>query len=130
MIYVDTSILLAQLLAEDRRPPPRLWESPLASSRLVEYETWTRLHARKLGASHGPAARELLARIAMVELSPLVLARALESFPAPLRTLDALHWASFEYLRGQRLEIRLATYDERLASVARKLRAPLFALGR
>ena len=53
MIYVDTSVLLAQLLAEDKAPPENLWNESLVSSRLLEYETWTRLHALKVAHSHG-----------------------------------------------------------------------------
>ena len=63
MIYVDTSVVLAQLLAEDRRP-------------------------------------------------------------ARVRTLDALHLASLEYLRDRRLEVRLATYDRRMAEAARAMHVP------
>lgn len=103
MIYVDTSVVLAQLLAEDRRPPASIWSATLVSSRILEYETWTRIHARRLAESHGEDARDLLGRISLLELSPIVLARALDPFPSPLRTLDALHLASAEYLRGQRL---------------------------
>ncbi len=125
MIYVDTSVLLAELLAEDRRPPDALWSAPLITSRLAEYEVWTRLHARSLASSHGAAAQELLARVSMVELSPLTLRRALEPFPVPLRTLDALHLASLEYLRSQRRRVSLATYDERMARVALQLKVAL-----
>lgn len=125
MIYVDTSVLLAQLLADDRRPPAELWESRLISSRLAEYEVWNRIHARNLAVSHGEAARELLARVSMVELSPVALQRALEPFPARVRTLDALHLASVHYLLEQRLRVSLATYDARLARVASELSVPL-----
>lgn len=129
MIYIDTSVVLAQLLAEDRRPPPSLWLEPLLSSRLLEYETWTRIHARRLAESHGDAVRDLLGRVSFLELSPIVLARALEPFPLPLRTLDALHLASVEYLRAQRLKLRLATYDYRMTALARRWRIPLVRLG-
>jgi predicted nucleic acid-binding protein len=118
MIYVDTSVLLAQLLAEDRRPSPHLWEQPLISSRLVEYEIWNRLHARKLASSHGEAARMLLARLAMIELSPITLRRALDPFPVAVRTLDALHLASIDYLRASLSTVHLATYDARMAEAA------------
>lgn len=121
MIYVDTSVVLAQLLAEDRRPPPSLWDETLVGSRLVEYETWVRLHALRRHASHGDAARALLSRLSLVELSPLVLERALEPFPVPVRTLDALHLASLEYLRARRLEVNLATYDARMVAAATAL---------
>ncbi len=54
MIYVDTSVVLAQLLAEDRVPESGLWQAaPLVTSRLLEYEVWTRINARGLSASHG-----------------------------------------------------------------------------
>lgn len=128
MIYLDTSVLLAELLAEDRHAPAELWQEALIASRLLEYEVWTRLHARGLSASHGPAAEELLARVSLVELSPLVLRRALEPFPAPVRTLDALHLASVEFLRGRRLELKLATYDRRMTAAATALAIPLLPL--
>ncbi|HEX9823080.1 MAG TPA: PIN domain-containing protein [Actinomycetota bacterium] len=124
MIYVDTSVVLAQLLAEDRRPAARFWEQPLITSRLTEYEVWTRVHGRRLATTHGDAAREILARLSLLELAPDVLARALEPFPARVRTLDALHLASLEYLRDRRLEVRLATYDRRMAEAARAMHVP------
>jgi len=128
MIYLDTSVALAQLLAEDRSPPEALWQEPLIASRLLEYELWNRINARGLGRSHGEEARALIGRVALIEMAPPVLARALEPFPIPLRTLDALHVASLEFLRGHGLTIELASYDERMLAAARALRIPLFAL--
>lgn len=113
MIYVDTSVVLAQLLAEDRSPPVEFWEEPLISSRMLEYEVWNRLNARKLVTSHGEAARLLINRLAMLELLPPVLERALEPFPKPVRTLDALHLASADLLREQGQRVRVASYDKR-----------------
>jgi predicted nucleic acid-binding protein len=98
------------------------------SSRLLQYELWTRVHARRLTATHGEAARELLARIAFLELAPPVLARALEPFPTPVRTLDALHLASLDFIRSHGQPVELATYDERLREAARGLGMPIFAL--
>ena len=121
MIYLDASVALAHLLVEDRSPPESLWREQLISSRLLQYETWTRIHARKLGDTHGNEARALLSRVAFVELSPPVLARALEAFPKPVRTLDALHLASMDFLRGQGQIVSLASYDERLIDAARAL---------
>ena len=125
MIYLDTSVALAQLLAEDRYPPEALWRESLVSSRLLEYEVWTRIHSRNLGASHADYARDLLNRIAFLELTPPVLARALEPFPVPVRTLDALHLASVIFLRNQHQDVSLASYDERLGAVAARLGIPL-----
>ena len=118
MIYLDTSVALAELFAEDRRPAPGFWEGPLVSSRLLEYELWTRLNGRAAARSHGEAARELLSRVAFVELSPLVLSRALDPWPQPVRTLDALHLATALFLVGRRQPVELATYDERLGRAA------------
>ena len=128
MIYLDTSVALAHLLAEDRSPPEALWREPLISSRLIEYELWTRIHARNLTRSHADEVRALLGRLALIELSPPVLARALEPFPKPARTLDALHLASMDFLRKQGQVATLASYDDRLISIARALRFPLYKL--
>jgi predicted nucleic acid-binding protein len=126
LIYLDTSVALAHLLAQDRTPPERLWQEDLISSRLLEYEIWTRIHARKLTGSHADEARSLLGRVALVELSPPVLARALEPFPKPVRTLDAFHLASMEFLRKQGQRISVAVYDGRLLDATRALRFPLY----
>jgi predicted nucleic acid-binding protein len=128
LIYLDTSVALAHLLAEDRPPPQQLWREDLISSRLLEYEIWTRIHARKLTASHADEVRSLLGRVALIELSPPVLARALEPFPKPVRTLDALHLASMEFLRNQGQSVSVAVYDSRLLDAARALRFPLYKL--
>ena len=129
MIHVDTSVVLAQLLAEDQAPEASLWQAaPLVTSRLLEYEVWTRINARGLSASHGDDVRALLARLAFLELMPPVLARALEPFPSPVRTLDALHLASVDFLRtmGQRPE--LATFDRRMAEAAMALGVPIASI--
>lgn len=129
MSYLDTSVALAHLLGEDRRPPDELWSETLVASRLLVYELWTRLHARRATESHGPLAEELLGEVALLEMSPRVLARALEPFPVVLRTLDALHLASLEYLRAQGLPVSLASYDARLVEAATALRIPLYDAG-
>ncbi len=128
MIYLDTSVALAHLLSEDRIPPEAIWDEPLVSSRLLEYELWIRIHARRLGESHGELVRLLVGRLALLELMPPVLARALEPFPTPVRTLDALHLASVEFLRGQGQAVQLATYDQRMREASRALSIPLYDL--
>ncbi len=122
MIYLDSSVALAHILVEDRLPPERLWQEPLVSSRLIEYEVWIRIHAKRLGASHGEHMRTLLARVSLIELAPPVLARALEPFPTTVRTLDALHLASMDFLRAQGQRVELASYDQRLLAAARAMR--------
>ena len=126
MIYVDSSVALAHLLTESRRPPTTLWEGSLAASRLIEYEIWTRLHAYDLTKSHGDAATGLIGRIVMTELAPPVLERVLEGFPVPVRTLDALHLATFEFLRKQGQVMELASFDRRTLTAARAMGMAIF----
>jgi hypothetical protein len=128
LIYLDTSVALAQILAEDRVPPERLWHESLISSRLIEYEIWTRLHVLKLAQTHADDVRELLGRLALVELAPPVLARALEPFPKAVRTLDALHLASMDFLQNQGQSVTLASYDTRLVNCARALRFRIYRM--
>jgi predicted nucleic acid-binding protein len=125
LIYVDTSVALAHLLGEDRHPAPALWEESLVSSRLLQYELFVRLNSRRLGKTHGDAAHQLVGRLAILELSQVVFARALEPFPTELRTLDALHVASIEFLRAQNINVSLLTYDSRMRDAANALRIPL-----
>jgi len=124
VIYLDSSVALAQLFAEDRQPPEDLWREPLTASRLLQYEVWARVHARRLEASHGDKVRDLLDGVAYIELTPLVLARALEPFPLPVRTLDALHLATIDFVQDRGQAIELASYDPRLLTAARALRIP------
>lgn len=126
MIYLDSSVALAHLLAEDRSPPESIWGETLVSSRLLEYEVWNRINARQLAHSHGEAARVLIGHVALIELAPPVLARALEPFPISVRTLDALHLASIEFLRARGQAVTLASFDERLLDGARALHVSLY----
>jgi predicted nucleic acid-binding protein len=79
------------------------------------------VHARGAARSHADAVREVLARVSLVEMAPTVLARALEPFPAPVRTLDALHLATAQFLVGQRQKLAIATYDERMRACAQRM---------
>jgi predicted nucleic acid-binding protein len=121
MIYLDSSVALAHLLAEDRFPSDELWEEQLVSSRLLECEVWNRINAQQLQNSHGEAVRDLIGRVAMIEMVGPVLTRALQPFPVPVRTLDAIHLAALEFIRAQKQSVQLASYDERLLAAARLL---------
>jgi predicted nucleic acid-binding protein len=121
MIYLDSSVALAYLLAEDRFPSEALWNQPLVSSRLLECEVWNRVNAHQLQNSHGDAVRNLIGRVAMIEMVGPVLARALQPFPTPVRTLDAIHLSALEFVRAQQQIVQLASYDERLLTAARLL---------
>jgi predicted nucleic acid-binding protein len=128
LIYLDTSVALAYLWAEERSPPDTLWHELVVASRLLEYELWNRFHARGYGAVRGDEARALINRVTFVELAPSVLSRAREPFPVPVRTLDALHLASIEFLRARAQTVELASYDRRLVAGARALGIPILPL--
>jgi hypothetical protein len=72
--------------------------------------------------------RLLLGRLGFLELTPDVLLRALDPWPAAVRTLDALHLASVEFLRALGQDVTLASYDDRIIGAARRLSIPLFPL--
>lgn len=128
MIYIDSSVAIAYLLAESRAPSPQFLELPLISSRLLEYEVWTRVYARRLGEAIENAARTLLAGVEYIEMSRSALGRALAPWPVELRTLDALHLATVQHLREQGDPIELASYDNRLRAAAQALGIPLAEL--
>ncbi len=121
MIYLDSSVALAYLLAEDRFPSELLWDQPLVSSRLLECEIWNRVNAHRLQNSHGDTVRNLIGRVAMIEMVRPVLERALQPFPVPVRTLDGIHLSALEFVRAQKQNVQLASYDERLLTAARLL---------
>jgi hypothetical protein len=127
VIYIDSSVALAYVLAETRIPPAHFWNSSLVSSRLLEYELWNRVHARQPDQSRRAEVHALLAGVQLIDLSEAVLARALVPFAVPVRTLDGLHLATADYLhRHEPLE--LATYDNRLRAAALAIGIPLAEL--
>lgn len=127
MIYVDSSVVLAQLLMERRRPPPSLWQQRLTSSRLLRYEVWNRVHAYHPPSIEGEV-RSTLARIYLIEMSDAVLARALQPFPISVRTLDALHLSTALSLITGMETVELASYDNRLIVAAQALAIPVAVL--
>ncbi len=79
------------------------------------------MNARGAARTHGDAVREILARVSLVELVPSVLARALEPFPVPVRTLDALHLATAHHLAAAHQRGAIATFDDRMRRAAEAL---------
>jgi len=121
MICVDSSVFLAYLLGEDIAPSETFWDGRLTSSRLLEFETWNRLHSLGLAEEREDEARELLSSLELFELAEPVISRALNAYPIPVRTLDGLHLATLEYARRRSPRIELATYDRRMRECARAL---------
>jgi predicted nucleic acid-binding protein len=125
VIYLDSSVALAQIFGEPRQVSGSLWDQELVSSRLLEYEVWNRIHARAATHVH-QTARLLIGSMLMVELTLAHLARALEPFPVTIRTLDSLHLATIEFLRAQGTEIAFASFDRRMIAAARALGIRLY----
>jgi predicted nucleic acid-binding protein len=121
MIYLDSSVALARLFAEARQAPAGIWAKELVASRLLEYEVWNPVHRRGLGKTHADAARRILGRVTLIEMAPPVLARALEPFPTPVRTLDALHLATLLHVSENYQRLTLASFDDRMRRAASAL---------
>lgn len=127
MIYVDTSVILAEILAEDLKPLSGFWDRPgIISSRLAQYESWVVIQQRGRDY-HVRALEQLLMRFQFIELNPRVLARALEPFPIFVRTLDAMHLSSALFLQHQNVPVTLAAFDQRLVKAAAELGIPVLA---
>jgi predicted nucleic acid-binding protein len=128
VIYLDSSVVLAQIFAEDRSLPETAAEGALTSSRLLEYEAWNRIHAHGFSQSHAQEVEAFLARVTLIDLTPEVLGRALKPFPISVRTLDGLHLATIEFLRAGGEDIELASFDRRLVVAARALGIAIYPL--
>jgi hypothetical protein len=128
VIYLDSSVVLAQIFAEDRSLPKTALQDRFISSRLLEYEVWNRIHARGFTQSHGKEVAALFTRVQLIELSPDILSRALKPFPIAVRTLDGLHLATLEFLRRRGEEVELASYDRKLVVCAQALGIAIYAL--
>ena len=128
MIYLDSSVALAELLDETEKPAETFWQADLVASRLLTYELSTTLNRRGLGETLAADRDALLQTILLLDLTPEVLDRALRPYPVHLRTPDALHLATAILVAQQTGSVRLATYDRRLAAAGSALGIPLAPL--
>lgn len=127
MIYLDASAVLARVFAEDRFPADGVWHRRPVSSRLLQYEVWNRIYARGVVRLHGNEAESLLDRVEFIALETSALSRALEPFPVHVRTLDALHLATMDYLRSRGQAIELLSYDQRMLAAAQAMGIAVYA---
>ena len=111
MIFLDSSVVLARLFAEAASPADPFWARRFVSNRLLDYEVMNRVNSRPDVPQMAADDRAIIDRIELIELSPVVLARALAPFPVAVKTLDGLHLAN-----GQ--TFHLASYDKRLVATA------------
>ena len=73
-------------------------------------------------------ARSALRHVTLVDMLPSVLERALDPFPVPLRTLDAIHLATADFVQRSGNDVELASYDIRLIASARALGIKITAI--
>jgi hypothetical protein len=83
VIYLDSSVFLAWLFGEERRPSADFWSGRFVSSRLLAYETWTRANARAYPSHVKAGMEQALAVVDLIDMTPEVLARALQPVPDP-----------------------------------------------
>ncbi len=121
MIYVDSSVVLATLLEEQRRPSEQFWQAPRVASRLMELEVRVRSTDRPLTNHAEQDLDDLLARVQFVEIERESVALLYQKPPKGVRTLDAIHLATLSYLNSGQRSIPLATYDRRLAAAAESM---------
>ena len=126
MIYFDTSVVLAALLNETKRPSPSFWvtdtgSSTKTSSRLLEYEVVVRLNALKKSPKAIQSALDFLDGVDLIDMEPAALESALKPFPVSVRTLDAIHLSTMMFLRARGVTVSLATYDGRMERAAKAI---------
>ncbi len=113
MIYLDSSVALAQLYAEDRFPPEDLWHQQLISSRFLEYEVWNRIHARRTRSVARRCSASANRPRSAARVGPAGAGASVGPVAIAVRTLDALHLSLIEFLRRRREQLELASYDEK-----------------
>lgn len=90
---------------------------------------YSRLHREERSDLRLVRAAELIGVPLTLDLSAEVLERARHPFPVPLRTLEALHLASADWLRREGFTVDFATYDERLRQAALVMGFPVAEMG-
>jgi len=127
-VYLDASALVKLVVREPesvalmeflREHPDRV------SSALALAEVPRALRRARFGAAERRRAREVLARVALVDIDRRALAAAAAIEPPTVRTLDAIHLATALALREDLAA--LVTYDRRLAVAAERADLPVQA---
>ncbi|WP_338677114.1 type II toxin-antitoxin system VapC family toxin [Streptomyces sp. SCSIO 30461] len=132
MIYLDSCALLKLVIPEPETASLRTFLSARAAeghvtSALSQTEVARALVRAGADPEVGDAAEELLDRMLRIRITDPVL-RAAGMFPIRhLRTLDAVHLASAEYL--EQALTAFVTYDKRLASAAMERGLPVESPG-
>jgi uncharacterized protein len=124
--YLDTSALIKLVVAEHESPALRTYLGELPTDTLFTAAlTRTELirAARRISATAVTEARRVLAGLATVNLTAMLLDAAANLDPPLLRNLDAIHLAAAQRA-GTELRA-VVTYDARMSDAARALAIPV-----
>lgn len=126
--YIETSALLAALLENDEGAIAALRRADIPVTSALTLAEAYRSIVRGTATNRFTAAeaeilalrvRQFATRCNLIEISTQILARAGQPFPAePVRTLDAIHLASFDAIAGQHTLATIVTRDNRIRSNA------------
>ena len=128
LVYLDSSALVKLVVTEPESMAliERLEEWPRrVSSALALTELPRALERAGLGAPAQRRAREVLGRIALLDVDRRILTTAAALEPSTLRTLDAIHLATALAVRED-LEL-VVTYDRRLRAAAERVQIDVVA---
>ena len=122
LVYLDSSALVKLVVAEPESmaliEQLKAWPERVCSA-LALTELPRALERAGLGAAAQRRAREVLSRIALVDVDRRILTTAATLEPSALRSLDAIHLATALAVRED-LEI-VVTYDRRLRAAAERV---------
>lgn len=134
MIYVDTSAAMKLVRPEAHSTDLSRWFAEqktvsVISSVLIEVELMRA--TRRIAPERMSRSAAVLRGIGVVTLSPSVIVQAAGYDDRNLRSVDAIHLATAEYVVSVTHEVLVAfvAYDERLLSVARDIGLPVAAPG-
>jgi uncharacterized protein len=121
VVYLDSSALVKLVVTEPESSALMEFlrsQSDRVSSAVALTEVPRALRRAGFGASERRRSREVMARIALVDVDRRILAAAAALDPPALRTLDAIHLATALAVREDLAAI--VTYDRRLAAAAER----------
>jgi predicted nucleic acid-binding protein len=121
LVYLDSSALVKLIVREPESGALAEFlrgHSERVSSALSLTEVLRALGRAGFGVAERRRAREILTRVALVDVDRRTLAAAAALDPPALRTLDAIHLATALTLREDLAA--LVTYDRRLAAAAKR----------
>jgi predicted nucleic acid-binding protein len=128
LIYLESSALVKLVVTEPESRALmemlRAWPTRISSA-LALVEVPRALRRAGFGTAERRRAREVLARVALVDADRRILAAAAALDPAALRTLDAIHLATALAVREDLAG--LVTYDRRLTAAAERAHLEVLA---